>query len=209
METQSRFDQAAATWDETPSRVEMAQNIAQAIKNSLPSKSPATAIDFGCGTGLVTIALQPFFQQITGIDSSRGMLEKLQEKITTLGISNINTKLIDLTSEEVPADLHAEVIFSAMALHHIADLPALLKKIASIINPGGLLALADLDAEDGSFHQNNSEVHHHGIQREYLKSQLTACGFHQLTETTAHVMKKADANGEIKQYPVFLITGIK
>lgn len=207
--TTSKFDQAAATWDEAPLRVEMAQKIALAMQLALPQKQNLTAIDFGCGTGLITIALQPFFQQITGVDSSRGMLEKLQEKITTLGINNINTKLIDLTREDVPEDMHSEVIFSAMALHHIADIPVLLQKFAAILNQGGQLALADLDAEDGSFHQNDTEVHHSGIEREYLKKQLTACGFYQLTDTTAHIIEKPDANGEIKQYPVFLITGVK
>ena len=174
--TESRFDQASTSWDEEPARVAMAQNIANAIKTVLPIQPSFSALDFGCGTGLVTIALQPYFNQITGIDSSPGMLEKLQQKIATYNIKNIKTQLIDLTSEKAPINLRANVIFSAMALHHIADITALLQKFATMLPEGGMLALADLDSEDGSFHLDQREVHHHGIEREYLKVQLSAIG---------------------------------
>ena len=34
------------------------------------------ALDFGCGTGLVTLKLQPFIHSITGVDGSQGMICK-------------------------------------------------------------------------------------------------------------------------------------
>ena len=39
-----------------------------------------TALDFGCGTGLLSLALQPVLHRVIGIDSSSGMLEKMASR---------------------------------------------------------------------------------------------------------------------------------
>lgn len=48
-------------------------------------------------------------------------------------------------------------IISAMALHHIKDTQHLLRTFTSHLHPGGFIALADLDREDGSFHTHGNE----------------------------------------------------
>ena len=56
--TQRRdFDAAAAAWDEEPRRVKLAGEIAAAICAKLPLSAEWDALDFGCGTGLVTLQL--------------------------------------------------------------------------------------------------------------------------------------------------------
>lgn len=205
--SQSRFDQAAATWDEQPARVMLAKAIAQAMLKQVPVHPAMIVLDFGCGTGLVTLALQPHVQQIIGVDNSSGMLAKLQEKMQALGIMNVETRRLDLATQPPPLDLHADLIVSAMALHHIADLPHLLQALTGLLTPGGYLALADLDAEDGSFHTDMTGVHHLGIDRTWLMAQLSALGYQDVTATTAHVVERPDASGTPRRYPVFLVSG--
>lgn len=205
--THSRFDEAAATWDEHPVRVALARALAAGILAQVPVQPSMTAMDFGCGTGLVTLALQPAFRHLVGVDSSPGMLKKLREKIEGMGVANVEALLLDLTTEAPPDDLRVDVIVSAMALHHIADLPGLLRTLCRMLTPGGYLALADLDAEDGSFHDDPTAVYHHGIGRAWLMAQLTALGFQQVQATTAHVVERPDATGTLRRYPVFLVTG--
>jgi len=203
----SRFDKAAATWDEEPTRVVLAQSIAKAILAQVPVRPSMTAIDYGCGTGLVTFALQPAVKRIIGVDSSPGMLAKLQEKTRALGVINVGTRLLDLETSPPPDDLSANLVVSAMTLHHIADIPKLIRALHQWLRPGGYLALADLDTEDGSFHQDLTGVHHFGVDRNWIVAQLTGMEFQDVRATTAHVVERPHATGRSRRYPVFLVSG--
>ena len=77
------------------------------------------------------------------------------------------------------------------------------------LRPGGYLALADLDVEDGSFHPDLRDVHHLGIERGWLIAELRELGFAEVSATTAHVIARPDACGNLKRYPVFLVCAKK
>jgi hypothetical protein len=77
-----------------------------------------------------------------------------------------------------------------------------------LLLPGGLLCIADLDTEDGSFHGDNTGVFHFGFDREHLKRLLRETGFHDLKDTTATTMMRDTEAGK-RAFPVFLITGRK
>ncbi|HOF87457.1 MAG TPA: class I SAM-dependent methyltransferase [Armatimonadota bacterium] len=205
--SQSRFDLAAATWDAQPARILQAKTIAQAMLSQVPVHPAMTVLDYGCGTGLVTLALHPHVRRIIGVDSSPGMLAKLHEKLQALGITNVETRLLDLATQPPPPDMRADLIVSAMALHHIADIPHLLRALTELLTPGGSVALADLDAEDGSFHTDMTGVHHLGIDRAWLTAQLVALGFQDVAASTAHIVERLDAAGTPRRYPVFLVSG--
>jgi predicted TPR repeat methyltransferase len=165
------------------------------------------AIDYGCGTGLLTLALRPAVQRITGVDSSSAMLAKLQEKLQATGVTDVDTRLLDLEVQPPPDDMAADLIVSAMTLHHIADISKLLHAFHQWLRPGGYLALADLDAEDGAFHQDATGVHHFGVDRSWLTAQLSGMGLHDVDAITAHVVERPDAAGAPRRYPVFLVSG--
>ena len=58
------FDQEAASWDQVPRRVKVAQDIAQSIIREISLTLDIDIMDFGCGTGLLTFSLQPFVRSI-------------------------------------------------------------------------------------------------------------------------------------------------
>ena len=185
----------------------MAKNIASAICKMVPISPEWEALDYGCGTGLVTLSIEPEVRRITGMDSSPAMLGKIREKVRELGLNNVDTVLADLEKDETPK-MQVDLITSSMTLHHIADIPSLLKKLHAMLRPGGYIALADLDTEDGTFHADNSGVQHFGLDREWLKAEMAKAGFKDCGDATAYVAERDTPNGR-KNFPVFLVWGRK
>jgi len=207
-EEKKDFDKEAAQWDANPGRVKLANDIADAIIREVLPKREMDALDFGCGTGLVTLRLQPLVRSITGMDSSRGMLEVLESKIHDQGLVNVRTRFLDLEQGE-KVDGRYDLIVSSMTLHHVPDPAALIAQLSAALLPLGTLAVADLDAEDGSFHGDNTGVHHRGFDRALVKGLLEKTGLTRVREVTAAVVtKEIDGNGR-REFPVFLIMGNK
>ncbi len=204
------FDKAAKTWDEKPRRIELANAVSKSIKSLLPLQPNMKAMEYGCGTGLVSIALSPFLKHITAVDNSTKMLEVLEEKLQSYNIENITPKSLDLTEPSINLTTHRyDLIFTSMTLHHIPDVATLIKRFYEILLPKGWLAIADLDKEDGDFHEPSIQVPHHGFERKELEALLQKNGFSNIKTTTAHEIKKEVTGGVIKTFPVFLMIGQK
>ena len=193
------FDQAAATWDLADRRVLLAHAVAEAISLRVPLSRELNALDFGCGTGLVTLELAPKLGSISGADTSPGMLKTLAGKAEIQGIPVRLMPLDPAGNGELggPYDL----IVSSMTMHHVADVPALFRRFAHHLNPDGQVALADLDEEDGTFHEDKTGVHHNGFLREQIQSWLAESGFREIQLETAAVTAK-----ESRDYSIFLAT---
>lgn len=205
-ENRSRFDSIAAQWDDSPMRTEMATAVADAISAAVPLEPQWRGLEYGCGTGLVGLRLLPHVGHLLETDLSPGMLTVLSEKAAAAGLTNIATQVLDLTSTPPPAE-RFDLIFSSMALHHIPDVAQLVRTFHSMLRPGGWVALADLDAEDGSFHGPDVPgVAHHGFDRKVIGEWLRAAGFTSVSVRTAHTVER-DRQGEQRRYPMFLATG--
>jgi predicted methyltransferase len=96
-----------------------------------------------------------------------------------------------------------------MTMHHIADIPAILKQIHSFLKPGGYLAIGDLAKEDGSFHGDNKGVCHFGFDSEKISEIVEDAGFRVQTVQTVHTIKKTVSQNETRDYPVFLLVAQK
>ncbi len=197
------FDKEAAAWDENPGRVRLANDVADAIIREVRPSSGMDALDYGCGTGLVTLRLQPHVRSITGADSSKGMLGVLENKVKTQGLTNVRTRLVDFEkNERIEGQFH--LIVSSMTMHHVKDTGEMFRQWHRLLVPGGLLAAADLNAEDGTFHSDNTGVFHFGFDRGYLKTLLTRTGFHDVRVMTAATMVRDVQGKGTREFPVFL-----
>jgi 2-polyprenyl-3-methyl-5-hydroxy-6-metoxy-1,4-benzoquinol methylase len=207
-EERKDFDKEAAQWDANPGRVKLANDIADTvIRETRPSKDQ-DVLDFGCGTGLVTLRLQPLVRSITGMDSSRGMLAGLQDKVKRGGLTNVTTRFLDLEKGgSIEGRFH--LIVSSMTLHHVPDPAALIAQLSGALLPGGTLAVADLDAEDGAFHGDNTGVLHLGFARELVKDLFRQGGLRDVRDVTAAVVEKEIEGKGRREFPVFLIMGKK
>lgn len=199
------FDSVAAHWDQQLRRVELARAVSIAmIRETQPNKA-MRVLDFGCGTGLVTLALAPLVNEVIAADSSQGMLEQLSGKLMDTGISNVRPFLITHDGAETlptPVDL----VVSSMTMHHIADVGGLIKSFLNTLSPGGQLCVADLDAEDGSFHDDPTGIEHHGFSSQDMEHLFSEAGFSDIR--TVRVTDVEKQRGITSQhYPVNLTTG--
>ena len=203
--TISRFDQQAAEWDNNPGRIATAQNIADAMLKAVPFAHTWRALDCGAGTGLLTLNLLPHVAEICATDTSAGMLEQLRKKLTAAGIQNVTTLAWDADTESCPQE-GFDLVCSSMVLHHLRNVPAALQRMVAALRPGGWLAVADLETEDGSFHPDPAGVHHHGFAPKLIQGWLAAAGCAAGSLRTAYTIVKPDPSGREHCYPVFLAT---
>lgn len=202
------FDQAAASWDENPVRRALLSAVAQAIFRQVQPTSSMNVLDYGCGTGLISFWLAPHVATVTAADSSAGMLAVLRQKIDQTGQHTIRALHLDLERDAVP-EIRYDLIVTNMVLHHVADTERMLRSFQTLLWPGGVLCVADLDEEPGVFHDPEAAatVQHHGFDRQRLRESMERAGFHDVQDTTAHTIRKPVAGGGERDFPVFLMTG--
>lgn len=197
-----RFDTIAAEWDNDPRRVLMAQKIARAMRAALAPEGHERALEFGAGTGLVTLLMAGKLAHVTAMDASAGMLEVLKRKCMLKKLAQVEP-LQGSVPEGLPAGPF-DLIYSSMTLHHVEDVPGLLRQLAARLAPGGRVAFADLDAEDGSFHGDAAGVVHHGFAREAMAGWLRDAGLADVRFSTAYTAQHEGADGKPREYPIFL-----
>jgi SAM-dependent methyltransferase len=134
-------------------------------------------------------------------DSSPGMLEVLRRKIAASGLATLSALRLDLAVDPPPPG-RWDLVCTLMTLHHVRDTGALLRAFHGLLAPGGVLCVADLDREDGSFHGPGADVHH-GFDRGDLAALLASAGFGGVRFATAFEIERASA-GATRTYPVFL-----
>lgn len=208
MRTRSRFDDAAAQWDQNPARVELAGAAGAAILGAIRVRKSWRALDYGAGTGLLTLNLHPHVASMVALDASLGMRAELKRKLASSQIRNIDTQVWNLEARPYPAQ-DFDLVVSSMTLHHIKNVPLVLGRLAAVLKPGGWMAVLDLDTEDGSFHGTADDVYHHGFARRQIADWLKASGLACVSVTDAHVIKKKNALGDVRAYGVFLGVGRK
>ncbi len=172
--------------------------IGNAIKAQVPLLREMQLLDFGSGTGLLLQQIAPLVGKITAVDVSPSMNAQLRAKA-----SDIRCELEVLEQDLIrePLQRRFDGIISSMTLHHIADIPALFRQFHQLLKPGGFIALADLDTEDGSFHTEDTGVFHCGFDRSAIAAEAVAAGFTAVQTADASVVQKPHG-----QYSVFLLT---
>jgi 2-polyprenyl-3-methyl-5-hydroxy-6-metoxy-1,4-benzoquinol methylase len=195
------FDAAAASWDADPHKVDRARRVAAAIAGQVPDLAGRRVLEYGCGTGLLGFALRPLVASVTMADSSAGMIEEVRRKVAASGLDGLTPLRLDLATDPPPAE-RFDLVCSLMALHHVPDTAGLLRALRGLLRPKGMVCLADLDAEDGSYHGAGVDVHH-GFERERLGRALEAAGFREVRFQTVLEVAK-ESGGVTRRYPVFL-----
>lgn len=195
------FEDKAAEWDQRPVPQQISEGVFRALSQNVTLNDGLTVLDFGAGTGLVAAKLAPLVKKILAVDISQAMLEQLAKKPELDGKVEIFCQNI----LEQPLDRQADLVVSAMAMHHVEDTLGLLNAISEHLTPGGRVAIADLDKEEGDFHPAGVEgVYHAGFDRDALATTFHAAGFEDVGFVTA-----CEVNKEGRTYPIFLVTATK
>lgn len=203
----NRFDTLAQDWDNNPIHFNRSEAIAKALLKQNDFSKYKNAIEFGAGTGILSILLKDYFQEIILMDNSKEMIRVLEEKLNLQQIVHLKPLLYNLETQGKP-ELQTDVIFTQMAMHHVCDIEKTLQTFYQMNTPGGLLAIADLYTEDGSFHDQDFDGHL-GFDPQELSVNLAACGFRNIKYEECYTIERINDQGQSKKYPIFLLLAEK
>jgi SAM-dependent methyltransferase len=197
----TNFDERARDWD-TPERKARAEAVAGAIRTAVPLSRSIRTIEVGAGTGLLGLALAGEVGDLVLAEPSRGMLEVIHEKLARGRAPRVSALAYDLLADPPPPEPF-DLVISLLVLHHLQDTDGALAAILRLLRPSGWMAIADLDAEDGSFHGPDAEgIHHQGFERAAITSTARRLGFEDVDVRTATELER-----DGRRYPLFLLTG--
>lgn len=198
----STFDGRARTYD-TPAALRKAAQYAEVIRSrpwfrSQPVGAMGDGLDFGCGTGLLSFELQPHLRTVVGVDESSGMLDVMREKIADAALETA------MTATQAPlAELGSfDLVFSSLAVHHVADCAGLILELARHLRPGGRLLIVDFEATPNSrlFHRpdhfKGTHYEHDGLPYGELLGWLQGAGLEELDAVRKPWLKEIDAGWE-------------
>jgi ubiquinone/menaquinone biosynthesis C-methylase UbiE len=202
----NNFDLSANDWDKNTIHTERSNAIAQKFKELIEFKPGMKAMEFGAGTAILSFLLADKFSSVTLIDNSQEMIRVCNEKINQSKSSHIKSIKIDLETEMLNEKY--DIIYSQMAFHHINDVSKMINKFSGMLEENGILAVADLYTEDGSFH-GEGFTGHKGFDPEWMATVMLNSCFKEIGYSTCFVQNKIDAEGNLQKYPVFLIIARK
>ncbi len=195
------FNEKAQNWDVDDRVKQLSTAVGSSIIEHVPLNAQMEVMDFGAGTGLISSYVAPLVHKIVAVDISEAMLNKLVAKPELHG--KVEAVCQDIMEKPIAASF--DLVMSAMAMHHVEDTGKLIQRFAEQLKPGAMVALADLDKEDGSFHPENTQgVFHSGFEQSELQLLLESHGFYDVHFITAHTMHKNE-----KEYPIFLVIATK
>lgn len=202
----NNFNEMASTWDKEPRRIERARVVADEIRKSISGLQNMKAMEYGCGTGLLSFELQPYLKSIVLADNSEGMLKVLAEKIDKCKADNMKPIFADLSESNINDSF--DIIYTLMTLHHIVNTDKIILSFRDLLNESGYLCIADLVEEDGSFH-GDGFVGHNGFNKEYLTGILKRQGFRVVSWKVCYDNIKKFDDGTEKVFPLFVLIAQK
>ncbi|ANE46478.1 methyltransferase type 12 [Paenibacillus swuensis] len=173
-----KFEMIADVYD-TEDRIHIAKVSSDAIREYIDDAKSKTAIDFGCGTGLVGMNLLNELGSVLFMDSSQNMINQIKHKISESDIQNADTLCFDV-EQEAPLNVHADYIFMVQVLLHIPDAELVLAKLFNVLRDGGHLMIVDFDKNVNI----TSELVHNGFDQSELKDMMTGLGYRNIQSKT-------------------------
>lgn len=159
------FNHKAETFD-SPKNIFLANLVCQAVEKQIDVLSDKEILDFGGGTGLLTLPLAKQVKSVTLVDISEKMLEQARLKAEQQDIKNIQFLEQDLLKN--PMEQEFDLIVVSRVLHHMPDLDEALSLFHQHLKEDGQLLLADF---------TKTEANHHGFDLAELEKQLIEHGF--------------------------------
>ena len=199
------FNQLASTLD-TDIRIKRAQAVSIEIESYI-GHGPLEVMEFGGGTGLISLNLKKKISEGLMVDSSSKMIKELEQKLVDQNITNIQTYTGDILESDF--DRKFDIIYSSMVMHHIKDFQSVIKKLVSYLKTNGKLIIVDLLPDNGEFHREHENFEgHHGFTINEMVSALTEAGLKEVSGRKFYSSYKPVENKK-HPYSLFSVVGIK
>ena len=137
MKQEKFWDKVSDKYDKTEKRLEIIfHKVLENTKKYLTAGD--VVLDFGCGTGTMTVEIARHVKEIHAIDISSKMLEYAKQNVIERHIENVN--FIQATLFDTPYEKESfDVILAFGILHLLKDNRQIIQKIGELLKPGGLL----------------------------------------------------------------------
>ena len=134
------FDELAKRYD-SDKQIFLASIIQKEVEAELEESQDKTFLDYGSGTGLVSLDLASYVDELYLVDSSKEMTAITANKIQTNQIKNASALCRDLIKEDLT--FKVDIILGSLVLLHIPDTDFVLKQLYKHLNPKGKLIIVD------------------------------------------------------------------
>lgn len=159
------FNHKAESFD-SPKNIFITDLIRQEVEKQIVDFSDKRILDFGGGTGLVSLPLAAQSKSVTLVDISDKMLDQARLKVEKQAIDNVHLLQQDLMS--TPLNQLFDIILVSRVLHHMSNIEETLNVFRNHLVEDGQLFIADFVKTD---------VNHHGFHLDELEENLSQNGF--------------------------------
>lgn len=169
----SEWDAYAGEWDDDPAAQAYAVAAFGSLQKTLNSHgldlTKVRALDFGCGTGLLSEKLVAEGASVLGVDTSTAMLDVLSAKVAARDYVNVTVAL------ELPvASDSFELIVCSSVCGFLDDYSGMVARLVRLLKPGGMFVQWDWERDD-------SDEDAHGLSRSEISDALRAAGLDQIS----------------------------
>jgi ArsR family transcriptional regulator len=171
---------------------------ASALSSLLPRLK---VVDFGCGTGTLSVAVAQWAERVTAIDSNPDALKEAKQRAEREGVSNIAFLQEDLHKLSLK-DGSQDLVVVSQSLHHVSRPHDVLKEAHRILASKGRIVVLELMPHDERWVKERLGHQHLGFEPRGLKTVLHRLGFEAVQEQT-------HARNANSPFRVFLLTAEK
>lgn len=102
-------------------------------------------LDLGSGPGTITLDLARLVAPgtVVGIDASAEVVEDARARAIAAGVDNVAYEVGDAYALDLPDD-SVDVAHAHQLLQHVGDPVAVIRELARVVRPGGIIALRDI-----------------------------------------------------------------
>lgn len=130
------WDKRAVEYDKNEKKQEETYN--KALENAKRYlKNTDIVLDFGCGSGMLTIQLANLVKEIHALDISSKNIEAAEQRTKGNNIENISYAQTTIFDDRYKKESF-DVILAFNILHLLEDTPKSVRRINELLKPGGL-----------------------------------------------------------------------
>lgn len=192
------FDRHARQWDTLARTLLPVPDYLDRLLALIPESG--TLLEIGVGTGALLPSLAACARQVIGVDHSPAMLDEARRRLALDGELRIELRLGEMTHLPL-LDQGTGCVVANMVLHHAADPLAVLQEIARVLEPGGVVVLADLARHEREWAREQLADQWLGFEEEELRGWFRSAGMEKVL-----VERVGAASG---QQDVLLVRGSK
>jgi 2-polyprenyl-6-hydroxyphenyl methylase/3-demethylubiquinone-9 3-methyltransferase len=137
------FDTQAQRWvglyESKPAFRDRLNLFVRSLESALPP--PARVLDFGCGPGVIALALAERGYDVTGLDGAPRMIEQARAEAARRGIANARFEAVGANDVAAVPESFDAVVCSSV-IEYVEDDARLVADLVKALRPGGYLLIS-------------------------------------------------------------------